>query len=345
MRISYLFLAALSLLPVACSQQGGERVELSQSNVVMGTRVDMIVLTADMVAGQRALQHAFNEMERVESLLSSHDASSQVSGINQQAGGKPVKIALETLEILERAIGWGQRLDGLFDITTGPLVNAWGFGKDTTSVLPAPDDIARLIALVNFEFLTLSRADTTARLTRKNAQIDLGGIAKGYAIDRAVLMLKRGGHDNFLINAGGDIYASGRKKMGKKWAVGIQHPRIPRQLCARLELSDGAIATSGDYERYKIVAGKRFHHIVNPKTGYPGTSNQSATILAPSAEAADVWATYLFLAGQAAFEKKVSPADSLLSFLISSSSKIDVDQQLVESHNFQFDEGFGAGKL
>jgi thiamine biosynthesis lipoprotein len=127
--------------------------------------------------------------------------------------------------------------------------------------------------------------------------IDLGAIAKGYAIDRGVTVLKALGIRHFLLNAGGDIYVSGQKDVGAQWRVGVKHPRHVQDLVARFHLKDYAVATSGDYERFKLIEGHRYHHILDPRSGYPGSLSQSATVLAPTAEEADVLATYLFLVG------------------------------------------------
>ncbi len=145
--------------------------------------------------------------------------------------------------------------------------------------------------------MIINEKDTTVFLTEKGMSIDLGGIAKGYAIDRGSAVLKKMGITNFILNAGGDIYVSGTKGENTLWKVGIKHPRHSNDFIAEFDLKDYAVATSGDYERFKIINGKRYHHILDPGTGYPGTLSESSTILAPTAEEADATATYVFLLG------------------------------------------------
>ena len=163
--------------------------------------------------------------------------------------------------------------------------------------------------------------------------IDLGGIAKGYAIDRGSAVLKSMGITNFILNAGGDIYVSGTKDNETLWKVGIKHPRHTNDLVAEFNLKDHAVATSGDYERFKIINGKRYHHILDPATGYPGTLSESTTILAPTAEDADATATYVFLLG---WEKALSNKNITYPLLIvASDGTIHYNQVFSEKYNLK----------
>jgi thiamine biosynthesis lipoprotein len=244
-------------------------------------------------------------MARVESVLSAHNANSEVSKINQAAGVHPVVVSDETFEIVKRAKAYSQRLDGLFDVSIGPVSMLWGFSGEGEVVLPDSKVLDQQRFLVDYQTVVLDSAKTTVYLTHRSGMIDLGAIAKGYAIDRGVAVLKDQGIRHFLLNAGGDIYVSGQKDEHTEWRVGVKHPRKLQDLIARFHLKDYAVATSGDYERFKMIDGKRYHHILDPRTGYPGMLSQSATVLAPTAEAADVLATYLFLVGADEAMKKI----------------------------------------
>lgn len=271
--------------------------EVHVSKGLMGTRVEATVLHDDVPAARAALVKAFREMERVEALLSRHIETSDVSRVNRAAGRMPVRVRAETFAVLRRAREASARYEGLFDITIGPLSALWGFSDDRPVRVPDPDTLAARRALVDYHDLILDPADTTAFLRRPGMMLDLGGVAKGYAIDRAVAVLRAEGMKRFLVDAGGDLYAAGTRADGGRWRVGIKHPRRPDALVATLELQDQAVATSGDYERFVIRDGRRYHHLLDPRTGYPADGFESATVLASSAEAADALATYVFIAG------------------------------------------------
>ena len=300
---SVLLLVWLVSPSLASGRKDAPVFEVSATKFLLGTKVDITVLHSEVRGAQAACYAAFKEMERVESVLSSHKPDSEISRINSAAGSHPVKVSAETFAILARAVAYSSRLAGRFDVTIGPVSELWGFNGDRDVALPQPERLRALLKLVDFRNLALNEADSTAYLRVKGMRLDLGGIAKGYAIDRAATVLRAHGLQDFLINAGGDIYASGTKPEGQKWRVGVQHPRRPRALLATFEVSDMAVATSGDYERFVEIDGVRYHHILDPETGYPATQCQSVTVFAPTAEEADVWATYCFIVGFEAYQQ------------------------------------------
>ena len=264
---------------------------------LMGTTVETTARSTDVNFCKKALLAAYKEMQRVENLLSCEKDSSEISAINRAAGIHSVRVSYETLEMLKRAKAYCKKYKGVFDVTIGPLSDLWGFSEDKEIVLPVDKTIKKLDKLVNYKDMTINENDSTAFLRKKGMSIDLGGIAKGYAIDRGSAVLKEMGITNFILNAGGDIYVSGTKDKETQWKIGIKHPRNTNDLVAEFDLKDYAVATSGDYERFKIINGVRYHHILDPATGYPGRLSESSTILAPTAEEADATATYVFLIG------------------------------------------------
>lgn len=274
------------------------RFEISATKYMLGTQIDFKAMCAEVLAGKLAFFKAFEEISRIENLLSSHKKGSDITNINQHAGVRAVKVSPETLAIIQRAVAYSKEFSGVFDVSIGPITELWGFNSDREVTLPESTQVSKLLPLVNYENIHIDAADTTIFLSQKGMRLDLGGIAKGYAIDRAAAVLKKNGLSRFLINAGGDIYASGYKTDRKKWVIGIQHPRKPQKLIATAEVHDRAVATSGDYERFTIIDGKRYCHIMNPDTGYPADRCQSVTVFAQTAEEADACATFLFVVGK-----------------------------------------------
>ena len=271
--------------------------EVKVSKILMGTVVETTARYPDVVQCKEALLQAYREMERVENLLSYQKSESEIAKINAAAGKSPVHVSAETFDILQRAIGYAKKLNSLFDVTIGAVSSLWGFSSPEGGHLPDEAEISRKLTKVNFNDLILNADDTTAFLKRDGMMIDLGGIAKGYAIDRGSAVLNKNGITNFILNAGGDMFVSGQKDDDTPWKVGVKDPRNSQDLIARFDLKDYAVATSGDYERFIIVDGKRYCHIFDPRTGFPGDLSQSSTTFAATAEEADVLATYLFLIG------------------------------------------------
>jgi thiamine biosynthesis lipoprotein len=306
------FLACTAILiccPLVIRAQTGEEpfFEISATKFLMGTQVDLLAQHESIHLCKRAFSAAFGEMERIENLLSAQMETSEIGRLNQNAGRAPVKISYETLALIKRAVDYAKKFDGYFDIAIGPISELWGFGYGKKIVVPDRRRLAALLPLVNYAKIIINERDTTIAFGRDGMKLDLGGIAKGYASDRVAAILKQHGIKNFLINADGDIYAAGRKNNLQKWSVGIQDPRDQQTLMASFELSDFAVATSGDYKRFIEVDGKRYHHIFDPHTGYPAPLCQSVSVLAPTAEEADAWATYLFVIGFEAYKKISSP--------------------------------------
>lgn len=307
--------------------------KISVMKYLMGTTVETTARTKDVNWCKRAFLAEYSEMQRIENLLSCEKDSSEISKINRASGLHPVKVSYETLEILKRARTYCKKYNGVFDVTIGPLSDLWGFSSDKEIVLPKDKTIKKLDKLVNYKDLNINEKDTTVFLKKKGMLIDLGGIAKGYAIDRGSAVLKKWGIKNFILNAGGDIYVSGTKGKEILWKVGIKHPRKTNDLVAEFNLKDYAIATSGDYERFKIINGIRYHHILDPATGYPGRLSESSTILAPTAEEADATATYVFLIGW-----KKALTDKKLNYpllIVSSDGTVHYNQVFVKKYNLK----------
>jgi len=266
---------------------------IRRTQFIMGTLVEITVSHADTNVVHLATTQAFDEMKRVEALMSTYLPDSEVSQINNAAGKEAVAVSPELLKVIEEGIRWGEKSDGLFDITIHPLVDLWDFDGEGKSV-PNPEAIEDALGLVNFRDIRIT--GNKALLTREGMAINLGGIAKGYAVDRAIDIL-RGLVPNGIINAGGDLYAFGQREPGHPWVIGLQHPRKPQEVLASFALQNRGVATSGDYQRYFMQKGKRFHHILNPETGMPADGAVSVTVLANSVMEADALSTAVFVMG------------------------------------------------
>ncbi|MDP2938292.1 MAG: FAD:protein FMN transferase, partial [Candidatus Omnitrophota bacterium] len=239
------------------------------TQVMMGTFVEVISPYKD------APKIVFAEIRQVENLLSKYKEDSEVTKLNQL--GK-LKVSLDTLYVLQKAKEFWQLSDGAFDITVGPLIDLWGF-TDKKYRLPGREEIEKTLNTVGFDKIIFNISDNVVKFKLPGMKIDLGAIAKGYAVDCAVKKLKEHGIKSCLINAGGQIYCLG-DKFGKPWRIAIRNPRKDG-LWDYLELKNKAVSTSGDYEQYFSKGNKRYSHILNPKTGYPTDSGIiSTTVIA-----------------------------------------------------------------
>ncbi len=334
--ICYIVFLLLSGFVLTGYSQPGTFYNVKVSKFLMGTEVETDVQGPDIATCQKALLLAYREMTRVENLLSFQIPTSEINRINRYAGVRPVKVSDETFRILERAKGYSERFNGLFDVTIGALTYRWGFSNNNMNQqisIPSQKELAALLPLVNYKRMILNERDTTVYLEKRGMKIDLGGIAKGYAIDRGVDVLRKNNIHQFFLNAGGDIYTSGKKDGVENWWVGIKHPRHLDRIIARFKLSDYAVATSGDYERFAIIKGKRYHHIIDPRSGLPSARCQSVTILAPTAEEADAIATYAFVAGIR--HLKDNPQFHLPYFIVDGKGKVYYSPSLVARNRLE----------
>jgi thiamine biosynthesis lipoprotein len=270
----------------------------------MGTRCTIQAFHRDQAQFDRAVHSAMTEIDRLDALMSTWVPSSDVSRINAAAGnGEWIAVSADTFAVLEKSLWIAKESHGAFDITVGAFKGLWKFDEDNDGSLPKRADVLRQRKLVDYRGLLLDAAGSRARLARAGQSITLGGIAKGFVVDHAVAQLRAAGLVDFVMQAGGDLYAAG-KHGDREWKVGIQDPRASTHdersvdtSFALLSLSDSAFNTSGDYERFILKDGKRYHHILDPRTGYPVTGTRSVTVLASSSFLADTLDTAVFVLG------------------------------------------------
>jgi len=267
-----------------CSQQAYYK----DSKFLMGTVVEI------SCPDKQAIDIAFEEIKRIDELLSKFNPESEVSKLNTT--GK-LQVGEDLLYVLKKAKEFYLSSSGSFDVTIGPLADIWKKAiKDNQ--LPSKDQIEKAKALVGFDKVYIDEASSTVTFLKEGIEIDLGAIAAGYAVDRAIKKVLDLGIDSCLINIGGDLYCLGDNK-GEPWQVGIQHPRNKNELIDILRITDRAVSTSGDYEQKFILNDKRYSHIIDPRTGYPAdTGVVSATVTAPYCLNADVLATTIFVLGK-----------------------------------------------
>lgn len=267
------------------------------SNTAMGTMVSVFFWSSDEAKARAAADTVFAEMKRLDGVMTTWTETSEVSQINFAAGKKPVKVSDETFAVIARAQDVAKRTNGIFDITVGAFKGLWKFDQDMDGTLPAPDEVKKRLASVGYKHLVLNPKAKTVFLDQKGMSITLGGIAKGYAVDKCVALLKKQGFQNFMIQAGGDMYVAGSKG-GTPWIVAIRDPRGPADShFANAPVSNHSFSTSGDYERGFVKDGVRYHHILDPRTGQPAHASRSVTVRAVDAFTADAWSKVLFILG------------------------------------------------
>lgn len=246
-----------------------------------------------------AVNAAFVEVERVEGLMSEWRPSSAISAINAAAGKAPVQVPTEVRRLIERSLAVARETDGGFDPTWAALRGVWDFKADPPR-LPLRSQLDAAIARIDYRKVKIE--GDTVFLEAPGMALGLGGIAKGYGIDRAVEVLRAHGLERFIVDGGGDLFVAGEKRPGEPWTIGLRHPR-GGALVGELAVRDVAVVTSGDYERFFEIGGRRYHHIIDVRTGMPADRSVAVSVIAPDATTADAWATGAFVLGPAALER------------------------------------------
>lgn len=263
----------------------------------MGSELKLTAWTGNEPAAVAAFEEVFAEFDRLESLLSVWRDGSDLQRLNAAAGQHPVPVSPETIEVLTVARQIGDWTEGKFDITFAALSDLWKFDHDQDDSIPSPADIQQRLPLIDYRQVEFDPAARTAFVRRTGMRVHFGGIGKGYAVDRAVAILRKRGLVDFMVQAGGDMYVAGRHG-DRMWRLGIQDPRGPGgSSFASVELSNATFSTSGDYERFFIKDGRRFHHILDPDRGEQATGCRSVTIVSDRAVLADGLSTGVFVLG------------------------------------------------
>lgn len=297
-------IAALSLtiaFVVAC--RGGVRSEAGRARMIervgvaMGSDLHLTAWSTDEVAARSAFDAVFAEFERLEALMSTWRPASDVLRINAAAGDHAVPVAADVRDVLRRAREISEWTEGTFDVTFGALTDVWKFDHDQDNTIPSTEAIRARLPLIDYRQIEIDDRAGTVFLKRKGMRIHLGGIGKGYAVEHAMQIVRRAGLRDFMIQAGGDLYVGGHKD-GRLWRLGINDPRGPEgHPFATVDLTDSTFSTSGDYARFFMKGGVRYHHILDPTTGQPARLCRSVTIVAESPVLADAVAKGVFILG------------------------------------------------
>lgn len=268
---------------------------VKRAQMHMGTVVSITAVASDKESGYRTIQAGFDEIKRLEGLLSTWIASSELSHVNTAAGLHPVKVSPETFEIVAKSIEIARLTDGGFNIAVGPAVEAWSVTERQD--IPADEELERLKDVVDWTNIRLDQDEQTIFLPRRGMRIDVGGIGKGYAADRAATAMKRMGAQGGVVALSGDIKTFGVLPHAAGFPVGIKHPRQEGRVIAVIDLRDEAISTAGDYERFFERNGIRYHHILDPKTLQPARTCQSVSVIGKEGTLVDGLDTGIFVLG------------------------------------------------
>ena len=262
----------------------------------MGSRFDVTVVATDSTIANKNINIAINEIKRIERIISSWDKNSETSEINRNSGIKAVKVSKELFELIERSTVISKLTDGAFDITYASMDRIWKF-DGSMEAMPSEELIEKSVAKVGFRNIILNKKEQTVFLKLKGMKIGFGAIGKGYAADKAKKILISKGVKAGIINASGDMNTWGKQPNGNDWTVAITNPMNKNKAFALLPISNKAVVTSGNYEKFVVFNNKRYSHIINPKTGYPASGIISVSVFAQSAELADALATSIFVMG------------------------------------------------
>ena len=270
-----------------------EAAWFSRDGAVMGTTVHVELWAENEVFAHQLIDLAFAELQRIDDLLSPYKPQSVLSQLNKNAVSGEVKVSLELFELLEKSHRFSLETAGAFDITFASVGHIYNYRQQQK---PTEAQIKPLLGAVNFRHIRLNKSELGVTFSHHNTRIDLGGIAKGYAVERAASLLAQQGVSSAQVTAGGDTRFIGDRQ-GAAWAVGIRDPRNKKAVVAVLPLTDEAMSTSGDYERYFIQKGERYHHIIDPGTGHSVKGVRSVTVVGPDTTATDALSTSVFVLG------------------------------------------------
>lgn len=264
---------------------------------LMGNAFEITVLAKDEAWAFEKIDIAIQEIKRIESLLTTYDESSQTNLINQAAGEKAVKVDKEVFNLIQRANKISQLTDGAFDLSYGSIDKKfWNFDVKMTE-LPDAKTAKENVKLINFKNILLNEKELTVMLKEKGMRIGFGGIGKGYAADKAKQILQKEGVESGIVNASGDLTTWGYQSNNKAWTVGIANPDQKNTPFSYLNITNMAMATSGNYEKYIMIEGEKYSHTINPKTGFPIKGIKSVTVISPNAEICDAMATPISVMG------------------------------------------------
>lgn len=263
----------------------------------MGGRFDISIVDKDSLSAEKNIDIVIAEITRIENLISDWKPDSQVSQVNQNAGIKPIKVDREVFQLTQRAIKLSEITNGGFDVSFAAMDRIWKF-DGSMNEMPSAEAIKKSVEKVGYKNIILDSVESTIFLKLKGMKIGFGALGEGYATDKCRAMMIEKGIQAGIINGSGDMSTWGKQPNGKDWKIGITNPFHPEKLLAAVPIKDGAVTTSGSYEKFVVFNGKRYSHIINPATGYPATGLCSVTVFGPNAETANGLSTSMMVLGQ-----------------------------------------------
>ncbi len=278
---------------VAGTQNSGGEQVFTRHEIKMGTEFAIHVAHHDEEELREAIAAAYDEIDRVEALISEWREDSEISELNRGAGAGPVPVGRELGEVVERSLELSKLTEGAFDITFAACAGLWSIADQR---IASDDEIDDCLPHIDYRNVRIDAEKSTIELVGEDTRVGIGAIGKGYGVDRAARVLRERGMENFIVDGSGDLYVSGRRDH-RPWRVAIAHPRNQGQVLAVVELSDVAFVSSGDYERYFKRDGTRYHHIIDPSTARPAQASIATTVIAADATTADALATAFFVLG------------------------------------------------
>lgn len=287
----------LSLLLVTCAPVWAQGQKHQKVIKLMGSRFEITAIHDNAQTAWDGINAAIAEITRIEKLISSWDPASQTSEINRQAGKSAVKVDQELFQLIRRGLRISQLTDGAFDLSYASMDRIWKF-DGSMSQMPAAEEVARAASRIDYRNIVMNDRETTVYLRKEGMKIGFGAIGKGYAAQKAMEKMQAMGIRSGVVNAAGDLMAWGKDENGETFKVGIADPQNQDQVMSWLSVENGAVVTSGDYERFVMFDGKRYAHIIDPRTGYPTTGIKSVTVICPNPELADALSTSVFVLGK-----------------------------------------------
>ena len=325
-RLVHAATAAVALIVAIGCHQSAHLVE--RSRLAMGSTLRLAAWSNDEPGALVAFDEVFREFDRLEHLMSTWVPGSDVVRVNDTAGQRPVRVSTEVRDVLKTARQISEWTGGKFDVTFGALSGLWKFDHDQDNVVPDMREVRRRLPLIDYRGIQIDDVAGTVFLAHTGMSIHLGGIGKGYAIDRGVDILRKRGVRNFMIQDGGDIYVGGMKD-GRPWRLAIQDPRGPaNHIFAEIDLSNGTFSTSGDYERFFIKDGRRYHHILDLSAGEPAEGCRSVTLVTDRAVIADALAKGVFILGPDAGMALIERTPGVQGVIVSAKNEVLVSSGL-----------------
>ena len=300
-----------------------------RTDLLMGNRFDLGVVAENAAQAKEGLAEAIYEIKRIEGLLTTFDESSQTNRINQKAGISPVEVDKEVFDLIARAQKISRLTQGAFDLSYGSLdKRLWNFDREMTE-LPNPIDLVESVRLIDYQAIELDAVNQTVFLQHQGMRIGFGGIGKGYAADRAKQLLLTNGFQDGVVNASGDMSAWGLNEKGLPWQIAIVDPDDRKKTIAHFDLNHRAVATSGNYEKFVMIGGKKYSHTINPMTGYPIQGVKSVSVFAPMAELADALTTPIAVMGVEVGLDLVNQLNGIFCVIIDDNNRIYKSENVV----------------